>query len=182
MNAGGHLIVAIEQISDVTGVPWLRNVLPCEPQDIVSVGAHGELGEWVQQASLATNNPDQPPKVRRNQPVPESSGPLAPVNAFGIPQADSVFEAADIRVVTGKIRDGRAVVSAGGKPLIITANRGLGRVTVLMFSPEREPFKSWRELPILLDRAPGGAAASVHLHGLLFRLRQRRGRDIWGDD
>jgi hypothetical protein len=29
-------------------------------------------------------------------------------------EADSVFEAADIRVVTGKIRDGRAVVSAGG--------------------------------------------------------------------
>jgi hypothetical protein len=147
LNAGGHLIVAIEQISDVTGVPWLRNVLPCEPQDIVSVGAHGELGEWVQQASRTTPEASLLPRGRRNQPVPGSSGPLAPVNAFGIPQADSVFEAADLRVVTGKIRDGRAVVSAGGKPLIITANRGLGRVTVLMFSPEREPFKSWRELP-----------------------------------
>ena len=147
MNAGGHLIVAIEQISDVLGVPWLRNVLPCEPQDIVSVGAHGELGEWVQQASLATNNPGLLPKVRRNQPIPESSSLSTPVNAFGIARADAVFEAADIRVVTGKIRDGRAVVSVAGKPLIVTANRGLGRVTVLMFSPEREPFKSWKELP-----------------------------------
>jgi len=29
----------------------------------------------------------------------------------------------------------------------VTANRGLGRATALMFSPEREPFKSWKNLP-----------------------------------
>lgn len=126
MNAGGHLIVAIEQISDVTGVPWLRNVLPCEPQDIVSVGKHGELDRWLKQEATTQGS-----------------------YAFGDQSYDSVFEAAEIRVVTGKLRDGKPLVSVDDKPLIIAANRGLGRITTLMFSPEREPFKSWRELPAL---------------------------------
>ena len=39
------------------------------------------------------------------------------------------------------------VQGAEDTPLIITANRGRGRITVLMFSPEREPFRSWKNLP-----------------------------------
>jgi hypothetical protein len=38
-------------------------------------------------------------------------------------------------------------VAAGDAPLIVTANRGWGRVTLLLFSPEREPFRSWKNLP-----------------------------------
>jgi hypothetical protein len=153
MNAGGHLIVAIEQVNDVTGVPWLRNILPVEPQEIVTVGAHGELGSWLQQELTVTKSPVVPRRNnRRNQPADESPVAATTENAFGILNADSVFEAADIRVVTGKIRDGRTVVSAEDKPLIVTANRGLGRVTTLMFSPEREPFKSWKELPTFWTR------------------------------
>lgn len=162
MNAGGHLIVAIEQVSDVSGVPWLRNLLPCEPQDIVSVATHEELSRWLEQNTTVTNLPPGPvpPRVsnRRKQAFPPGAPPTMPQpvsspgeafvrNAFGELPADRSFEEAEIRVVTGKIRDGRAVVSVEGKPLIITANRGLGRVTVLMFSPEREPFKSWANLP-----------------------------------
>jgi len=154
MNAGGHLIVAIEQISDVSGVPWLRNLLPCEPQDIVSVANHEELEQWLEKATTVTNLPPSTKRSgagnRRNQPIPVSSeGETYVASAFGESQSDRIFEAAEIRVVTGKIRDGRPVVSVGGKPLIITANRGLGRVTTLMFSPEREPFKAWKELPSL---------------------------------
>lgn len=153
MNAGGHLIVGIEQISDVSGVPWLRNMLPCEPQDIVSVSRHDELEQWVQAAATFTNYPPRNSsggsKKRRNQLVAEDSGEPLVGSAFGEEQPDRVFEAAEIRVVTGKLRDGQPLVSVEGKPLLITANRGLGRVTVLMFSPEREPFKSWKNLPSL---------------------------------
>lgn len=154
MNAGGHLIVAIEQITDVSGVPWLRNVLPCEPQDIVSVAHHEELEQWLEKSSTVTNLPPGATKSggrnRRSQIMPEPvPGEAFATSAFGEHQADRLFEAADIRVVTGKIRDGKPVVSVDGKPLIITANRGLGRVTVLMFSPEREPFKTWKDLPSL---------------------------------
>ncbi|MEK7781790.1 MAG: hypothetical protein AAB370_09870 [Verrucomicrobiota bacterium] len=150
MHAGGHLIVAVEQVSDVTGVPWLRNLLPVEPEDIVSVGNHDELERWLKQATVVTNYPPsaESPKrsSRRNTAVPSAEEAVVG-SAFGEQTPDRAFEAAELRVVTGKIRDGRAVVSVEGKPLIITANRGLGRVTTLMFSPEREPFKSWKELP-----------------------------------
>lgn len=149
MNAGGHLIVAIEQISDVSGVPWLRNLLPVEPQDIVSVGDHSELERWLKTATTVTNYPGNESVSnvgrRKKSAPPSEEGTVG--SAFGEQPVDRAFEAAEIRVVTGKIRDGRTVVSAEGKPLIVTANRGLGRVTTLMFSPEREPFKSWRELP-----------------------------------
>ena len=152
MNAGGHLIVAIEQVNDVTGVPWLRNILPCEPKEVVSVAKHAELNDWMQQGLLVTNYPANSPQQRprpgqRNRPV-DTSGPEPVVTtAFGEPKADVEFDAAEFRLVTGVVRDGRTLVSVGGVPLIITANRNLGRVTALMFSPEREPFKSWKELP-----------------------------------
>jgi len=41
---------------------------------------------------------------------------------------------------------------------MITANHGRGRVTALMFSPEREPFRSWKNLPTFwakLAEVPG---------------------------
>jgi hypothetical protein len=151
MNAGGHLIVAIEQVNDVTGVPWLRNIMPCEPREIISLAKHGELNDWLHQRSAVTNSTStsRPARPQRNQPGEASAAGDVVANAFGELISDSVFEAAELRVVAGPNRDGRTVVAAAGTPLIITANRNLGRITVLMFSPEREPFKSWKGLPAL---------------------------------
>ncbi len=147
LNAGGHLIVGMEQISDVSGVPWLRNVLPCEPQDTVAVARHEELSAWLKAAGTYTNSPVRAKKGSKS--APSDSEVSAGGYVFGDAGIDPAFEAAEIRVVTGKLRDGQPLVSVDGKPLIITAHRGLGQLTVLMFSPEREPFKSWRELPTL---------------------------------
>jgi hypothetical protein len=71
---------------------------------------------------------------------------------------DPAFEAAGLQVAMGELRDGQVVVAAGDKPLIVTANRGRGRVTLLLFSPEREPFRSWKNLPTFwakLAEVPG---------------------------
>ena len=68
-------------------------------------------------------------------------------NPFADSEADAAFELADLPAATCTLRDGRVVTATGDTPLIITANRGQGRVTALMFSPEREPLKSWRNLP-----------------------------------
>ena len=65
---------------------------------------------------------------------------------------DPTFEVASLQVATGQLRDGQVVVSAGDKPLIVTAPRGCGRVTLLLFSPEREPFRSWKNLPTFWAR------------------------------
>lgn len=160
MNAGGHLIVAIEQVSDVSGATWLKNIMPVEPKDIVPVGSHYELTRWVRDGTIVTNlvtegdsqvfSPGMPPVNVKQKKKSKAQNPpqVADVQeAFSDIGKDAAFEAAEIRVVTGELRDGKAVVSVSGLPLIVTANRGLGRITALMFSPEREPFKSWKDLP-----------------------------------
>lgn len=164
MNAGGHLIVSIEQVSDITALPWLRGVLPVEPKEIVTVKVHPEFDAWVRAgmdgsayASRSSAGQNQVPGMRQ-------SGE----NAFTALPTDSAFEIADLQIVTGVMRDGRAQLSIGDKPVIITANRGLGRVTALMFSPEREPFKSWKNLPALwtkLAEVPASFYASTDYYG-----------------
>ena len=173
MNAGGHLIVGIEQISDITASPWLRNVLPCEPKEIRIVPQHPELQAWLRTGG-PTNAPadsvDQtqrfPGRNRQRQPGVPIPAParrsirpgVSVENPFADSEADAAFELADLPAATCTLRDGRVVTAAGDTPLIITANRGQGRVTALMFSPEREPLKSWRNLPTFwakLAEVPG---------------------------
>ncbi len=43
-------------------------------------------------------------------------------------------------------------MDAGGVPLVLTSREGRGRITTLLFSPEREPFKSWKNLPAFWSR------------------------------
>jgi hypothetical protein len=45
------------------------------------------------------------------------------------------------------LRDGKVLVGPDESPLVIDATRGRGRLTVLTFSPELEPFRSWRNRP-----------------------------------
>jgi hypothetical protein len=167
LNAGGHLIVPVEQIADVMATPWLRAIFPVELREMQSVARHPELQAWLQSATWNTNvsyaHPTMPPPTarrNRNQPAPaeqETSANLA--QPFPTLPADPVFEGAPLEVAAGKLRDGKVVVSADGMPLIVTAQRGRGRVTALLFSPEREPFHSWKNLPTFwakLTDVPGG--------------------------
>lgn len=149
MNAGGHLIVAIEQPSDVTASPWLRGILPVEPKEVVAVGSHPEINDWVRHGDgMVTNY--APGFVRRsgsNRPDRNLAPTVLIESAFGDLPVDTAFEIAELRAAKGEVRDGQVILAAGETPLLVTANRGLGRVTVLTFSPEREPFKSWKNLP-----------------------------------
>lgn len=148
LHAGGHLIVAVEQPNDFAAVPWLKNILPCDLKDMQTVASHTELQAWVEQGTTVTNFTANynPPRPRRNRTQLDGDQD-APRAAFEDLRTDSAFEAADIRVATGTLRDGKVVVSCGDLPLVVTANRDLGRITLLNFSPEREPFKSWKNLP-----------------------------------
>ncbi|HEY5910585.1 MAG TPA: hypothetical protein VJA21_08285, partial [Verrucomicrobiae bacterium] len=65
---------------------------------------------------------------------------------FGKLPADSDFESAPMQVAVGTVREGTVEVTAEELPLIITTQRGRGRVTALLFSPEREPVRSWKNL------------------------------------
>lgn len=172
LNAGGHLIVSIEQISDVTASPWLREVLPCDPKEFSVLKGHAELQEWLRAGGWRDNLPvgmTQPqypqyggtPGSTRTQSIRPGASADRP---FPDLPHDSAFELADLPVATGAARDGRVVLASGGTPLILTANRGQGRVTALMFSPEREPLKSWKNLPTFwarLAEVPGVLYAST---------------------
>ena len=59
---------------------------------------------------------------------------------------DPAFEKADLQVVTGTVHGGETLVAASGTPLILVSHQGRGRVTSLMFSPERKPFTTWNNL------------------------------------
>ena len=165
LNAGGHLIVAVEQISDVTATPWLRNLFPVDLRDIKSVERHPELQEWLQSASWATNAPyagtERRGSAGRNRNAPRSG--VVAANPFSDLPDDPAFETAALQAAVGTLRDGTVAVSAGDTPLIITAQRGRGRLTALLFSPEREPFRSWKNLPTFwakLIEVPGAWYAS----------------------
>jgi hypothetical protein len=160
LNGGGHLIVGVEQVADVTATPWLRSVLPFTLNDMRPVQEHPELQEWLRntpwQSSSAGLVRAQPGSFRPGGLVP-APGVSAATPFKDLPD-DPAFEAAGLQVAMGELKDGEVVVSAGDKPLIVTASRGRGRVTLLLFSPEREPFRSWKNLPTFwakLAEVPG---------------------------
>jgi hypothetical protein len=157
LNAGGHLIVGVEQISDITATPWLDQLFPVELKDIKTIRRHPELQEWLRTGAWTTNatrsqrfpQMNFPGQRRKNSQFPQTAQPqVSPGgNPFANLESDSNFELAEIQVAVGTLRDGQVIQDAEDTPLMISANRGRGRITVLMFSPEREPFRSWKNLP-----------------------------------
>jgi hypothetical protein len=167
MQNGGHLVIGVEQISDITGTPWLNSLMPCDLNSARNLADHPQLQQWLRapwnENRFRPPNPNNnnyqygpPVMVRRGgQMVPMARGPggnlvPAPNNppasaAVGtVPGDDAEFEAAPLPMLTGTMRDGTALIGDAAAPLAISAERGRGQITVLTFSPEREPFISWK--------------------------------------
>ena len=162
LHGGGHLIVGVEQISDITATPWLRSVLPCELNDMRTVQGHPELQEWLRSANWPTRRGRAAASAWAGCPGGAASAPRPGREPRRVRSAicrmTRPLKRPALQVATGQVRDGQVVVAAGDKPLIVTANRGCGRVTLLLFSPEREPFRSWKNLPTFwakLAEVPG---------------------------
>ncbi len=153
MHGGGQLIVAIEQPGDVTGLPWLASLLPFSPVALTNRASEGSFERWLVSGQRVLRLPSV---VRPSTSAPRSRKPgrqlvtvQTPANAdpgdpFAHIEPQNDFNSAEISYVSGRLRDGAAVLSLGGDPLIISAPRGLGTLTVLTFSPEREPFRGWK--------------------------------------
>jgi hypothetical protein len=165
VNAGGHLIVGVEQLADINSTPWLKELFPVEVSAMRGVKPHPELQEWIRSANYATNVarsagpklpgtfPTRPVRNRKGVLLPAPEAPVAtPPPLIEEMNDDLSFETAELQVATGAIKEGRAAVSVEGVPLVVTASRGLGQVTALLFSPEREPFRSWKNLPTFWTR------------------------------
>jgi hypothetical protein len=155
--AGGHLIVGVEQISDIGAAGWLKGLFPIELNDVKTIQKHSEIQSWLKEAAGATNDyipnfvPQQPGRNRPRLPGRERSADTG-ADPYEDAATDPAFENADLQVATGSVKDGQIRLSAADTPLMVTANRGRGRITVMLFSPEREPFRSWKNLPVFWAR------------------------------
>ncbi len=146
LNGGGHLVVGVEQISDVAASGWLGGLLPCELTSTKLIKPQAQFQKWLQLGvtnpapTVATNSSTKSPSRNRKQNSPG-------VNPFSELKSDNTFEQKEMLVFTGKRRDGTVLVSAQEIPLVVQAQRGRGRLTLLTFSAEREPFLSWKNRP-----------------------------------
>lgn len=157
LHGGGHLVVGIEQINHLSGPgEWLKQLLPVEVTGMTSLAAHEELHKFVTSAKRFDGSSHIRPRDRRVG----TRNPSGNDNmSFSMLQRDADFESAPLQVASGRLRDGYALVESGAVPLIVAAARGRGHVTALMFSPELEPFRSWKNAPHfwakMIDLPPG---------------------------
>ncbi|MBI3880907.1 MAG: hypothetical protein HY301_12725 [Verrucomicrobia bacterium] len=173
LQGGGHLVVAVEQPGDVNATGWLRDLLPCSLGGVGTLEPGEAFDEWLPNATNSgpaiaeTAPPTSPPpglvsatvvtnittnaagvvtttkKTPRPRPYvrPKAKAPQ-PLPKLS---ADEKFNSAQLPIVLATPREGATVsLEADGRPLIIEARRGRGTITALAFSPDREPFNSWR--------------------------------------
>ena len=129
----------------MNGTSWLRRLVPCDLTDTRTVTAPPDLQESLLQSTTAAAARARDRIVGRN--------PGATVANFLDVATDLDFESAELQVATGALREGATtLISSAGAPLIINSHEGRGRVTTLLFSPERKPFSNWRNLAAFWSR------------------------------
>ncbi|MFM8360954.1 MAG: hypothetical protein ACKOET_20570 [Verrucomicrobiota bacterium] len=152
VNRGGHLILAIDQPTDITATDWLKLLVPGRVAGVKNVRLEGELSRWLKQGAGPgvgdLSYGFQPPEL----PAGRAPGERNPYDE-AVP--DPAFDRAEVPVAGVEPLKGRTLVSAGGTPLIVSGPRGRGLVTVLAFNPEREPLKSWKNRAWFWPRVAG---------------------------
>jgi hypothetical protein len=157
--AGGHLIVGVEQASEVNATGWLRELFPCELKEMATLASHPELQEWLRRGVWPTNfnyNVRKSPGAVAAQRRAQQQGEQAvESNPFTDLPDDLSFESAALQVCGAEVSDGQVEVASGQAPMVVSASRGRGKLTVLLFSPEREPFRSWKNAPTFWAKLAG---------------------------
>jgi hypothetical protein len=138
LHSGGHLIVGVEQLVDVNSTPWLQQLLPLELTDMANVTVDDDLQQWVRRDDASGY------RLRAGSVSSRRRTSFAGNSQNANLALDPTFSQAQMPVAIGTVRGGQVVLEAQGKPLIVQANRGRGQLTLLTFSPEREPFRSWK--------------------------------------
>ena len=113
VRSGGHLILGVDQPSDITGTPWLRELLNTQFGLIQNLEVGPLIRDWLSNAGY-------------------------PLGAI-----DEEFNTKFLNATPVRLKDGKTLMSFDGETLIANANRGLGQVTILGFNPEQEPIRSW---------------------------------------
>lgn len=151
LQDGGHLVLGVEQLTDVNATPWLRDLAPCELTSTGTLNSHDALAAWAKSAAstpVAAPAPRRAPYLQPGfglRPNVPSLQAKPPAYVPGQAWADDVeFDTAPLQTATGSLRDGTYLIGDATAPLAIEGLRGRGKITVLTFDPEREPFVSWK--------------------------------------
>lgn len=157
---GGHLIVGVDQIGQVTGNEWLDRLMPVALTGSAAARAPDGLQAWVTGARrfdgatqrFTETAAAMPPQAQRpNRPgqnVTSNPGRNPWVNLT----PDPAFESARLHVSHATLRDGQVIAGTEAEPLAVSAPRGRGQLTALLFSPELEPFLSWSHRSVFWAR------------------------------
>ncbi len=151
LHGGGHLIIGVEQSMHITGNEWLRPLLPCDVNGMTMLNSHAELQQWLTSSRRYDGTEyqffGQPASPGTRSRPANRSTPEAFPNPYAKLKSDDKFEQAPLQVAVGAVRDGTVVIGSSAAPLAVTAKRGRGQLTVLLFSPELEPFVTWMNRP-----------------------------------
>ncbi|HUR44308.1 MAG TPA: hypothetical protein VMZ27_00435 [Candidatus Saccharimonadales bacterium] len=137
---GGHLIIGVEQPLHVTGNEWLRGLLPCEITGLNTMESHPGIQDWLTRYFTANDDGSASEPFPTTQPLRHRSNAANPYTNL---RRDDTFEQAPLQAATCTLRDGNVLMGSATRPLAVTAKRGRGQITVLLFSPELEPFASY---------------------------------------
>lgn len=131
LHAGGHLIVGVDSIIDVTGVPWLKALVPGNLGQMRTIEIGESFDAWLQAGpgDGTTTSGDEFNSEYRNLRV------------------DPAFHDASLRAIGIDQAEGRVELAADGVPLIVSQGQGRGKFTLLLFNPEQEPIRSWKLRP-----------------------------------
>ena len=144
INSGGNLILAIEQLSDVGPGTWLQSVLPGTVVERGLVPVAGELDQWLLRGpETESRERTALGMVGKRQGAKSLPGKVGLVTV----DEDSAFSAQSMSTLAlsnSNDPNVRTVIQGAVGPWVVSKRHGLGLVVLLMFNPEREPFKSWR--------------------------------------
>ncbi len=136
MHAGGHLIVGIDSIVDVTGVPWLKSLVPGELGSVRTVAVGESLDTWLRAA-----------------PADNAGTGLEDFNAvYRTLRGEDSFQDTGLRLIGINKLAGKVDLAVDGTPAIVSQRQGRGKFTVLLFNPEQEPIRSWKLRPYFWAR------------------------------
>lgn len=144
LHSGGHLILAVEQMGDVNGTPWLRSVVGTELDGVASVEQLQPIWDWLQSGNEFSEGELRPALSRS---LSDSSSQRANPFEKLSSEAENALKPVPMAVVTGDFTSFTERLQSSGVPLILQAARGRGMLTLLTFSPEREPLSSWKLRP-----------------------------------
>jgi hypothetical protein len=148
LHLGGHLVVVIDQTADLAALPWLRGFLPGVPVGETNAPIWNAVRAWT------VAGPSFDPWVY--SPGKAGLGGDTDLNPSysGVP-ADSLVGGGPAALYTLRPSDGLAPDGSMKPAWALSAARGRGRLTLLAFNPEREPFKASSFRPWFWARLAG---------------------------